>query len=135
MVPEGSASCYIGKCRLTLSWGCLIRTRSRNDMLFASPFSSGLWKVGLESGEAMGFVRVSGKDTGRGLWPERGLLCLREAGVGGHSEFSGGSVRWHAGVKIAEWKAAWSWGGCPATRGDQTCIFRVVNRPHYSLYL
>lgn len=26
-------------------------------MLFASPFSSGLWKVGLESGEAMGFVR------------------------------------------------------------------------------
>ena len=57
MVPEGSASCYIGKYRLTLSWGCLIRTRSRNDMLFASPFSSGLWKVGLESGEVMGFVR------------------------------------------------------------------------------
>lgn len=38
--------------------------------------------------------RVFGKDRGRGLWPERELLCLREAGVGGHSDFNGGSVRW-----------------------------------------
>lgn len=67
MVPEGSVFCYIGKSKLTLSRGCLIRTRSRNDMLFASPFSSGLWKVGLESGEVMGFVREY-------LWPERELL-------------------------------------------------------------
>ena len=78
MVPEGPVFCYIGKSKLTLSRGCLIRTRSRNDLLFASPFSSGLWKVGLESGEVMGFVREYLVKTKAGDCGLRGSYCLRQ---------------------------------------------------------
>lgn len=92
--------------------------------------------MGLESGEADGFVRVSGKAHRQGTVVWRGVTLSQGSRVWEDTQSLVADLwRWHAGVKIAEWKAAWSWGGCPATRGDQTCIFRVVNRPHYSLYL
>ena len=50
----------------------------------------------LESGEVMGFVREYLVKTKTGDCDLRGSYSVsdREAGVGGHSDFNGGSVRW-----------------------------------------